>query len=255
MVPMLESQFSRPVITVDIQGKPYRFVLDTGAQTGVFSDALAKKLGLMPIGKASAQDPSGTNARSLSIYRVAEMHVGTVVIKGAIMVADDPAKLKQIDSTLDGVLSYQAFHDVILTLDYPKRQVVISSTPMTDQQSHHAIGYETEHGIINLPVKIGTFSVTGQLDSGANGGLSIPSTKRDQVKFAAPLKLVRQGRTLFNAVDVYGAPVSDPVFVGGIQMPSQDVELNFFPYANIGSKLLNHYRITIDQRKNKLVFE
>lgn len=256
VLPMLKSARQAPCIELEIGGKKYRFALDTGAVSGRVSPDIVAALGLKPIGEVRAGDPSGKNSRTVKLYRIPEIKAGAVTLHGVRMFADDGVEAKIGPAYLDGVIGYAVFHDLLLTLDYPHNQVILTKGDMPKPEAAKAIHYKTEHGIPMLDVQIGDVKVDGHVDSGADGGLSIPSKYKDKLHMVGEPKLVGHARTLFNTMDIYSVTVKDPVKVGGQLMPTDKIELNdLLPFANIGGRLLHQFTVTIDQKQKLISFE
>jgi len=256
ILPMQDSARQAPVINLEIGGKTYHFALDTGATGGRISPAIVESLGLKPVGVVRAGDPSGKNVRDVKIYKVPEIKAGAATLHGVRMMSDDGVAPHGSKAYFDGVIGYAAFHDLLLTLDYPNRQVILTPGGMSKDQVRKSVRYDLEHGIPFLQVQVGKVKIGGHVDSGADGGLAIPSKfKSDMTLDGEPMK-VGHARTLFNTVDIYVVKVKDQVSIGGMPLPIHDIELNdLFPVANIGGRVLHKFKVTIYQKKQRILFE
>lgn len=255
-LPMLESARRAPVIALEIGGKEYRFALDTGAVSGRISKRIVDELGLKPIGKVRAGDPSGKNTREVSIYRIPEIKAGEATLQGVRMFADDGVTPAGSVSYFDGVIGYAVFAERLLTLDYPNRRVLLRKGALAGDALNRSILYTTEHGIPVLPVQIGNMKTEAHVDSGADGGLSIPDKLKAQLSMDGEPFKVGTGRTLFNTVDIMAVKVKEPIFIGGMKIDLETVELNsLFPIGNIGGRVLSKYKVTIDQKQKRILFE
>ncbi len=253
VMPMLETKRQAPLIELEIGGAKYKFMLDTGAVGGRISNAIVKKLHLDPIGIIQTGDPSGKNTQQASVYRIPQIKAGGATLYGVEMFASDGL----IAGEADGVIGYAVFQSLLLTLDYPKREVTLTPGGMTADQAKTAIKYtRDDHGLIQLPVQIGDVKVSGHVDSGSDGGLSVPTKYKAQLHLDGEPKLVGHAKTLFNSFDIYLAKVKDPILVGGMKMPIDQVELqDLLPFANIGGRLLKKFKVTIDQKDKRILFE
>jgi len=256
VLPFQESQRQAPCINLEIGGKTYKFALDTGAVGGRISPEIVQSLGLKPIGQVQAGDPSGKNTRTVNIYRIPEIKAGGATLHGVRMFADDGVVSHDTKAFFDGVIGYAVFKDLLLTLDYPKRQVILDPGGMSDEQKNNSIPYELENGIPFLQVQVGKVKVGAHVDSGSDGGLAIPAKfKSDLTLDGDPVK-VGTARTLFNSVDIYLAKVKDEIKVGGLPMPLHAVELNdLFPTGNIGGRVLRNFKVVIDQKAHRILFD
>jgi hypothetical protein len=191
----------------------------------------------------------------VDIYKIPEIKIGAARLDGVRMIAEQGIVPKGADAYFDGVLGYAVFKGVLLTLDYPNKQVILTPGGMSEDDKKSAIPYELEHGIPFVQVQIGSVKVGAHIDSGADGGLSIPAKFQKDLDFAGEPHKVGEGRTLFNTVDIYAAKVKDPVMVEGFRLPIDEIELNdLFPVANLGGRVLHLFRVVIDQTDQRILF-
>ena len=249
ILPILPGPRKAPLIELTIGGKPYHFLLDTGATGGRISPEIVATLGLKPVGEVTAGDPSGKNNRQVKIYRIPEIIAGNAHLYGVTMFADSgPAAGMKLAA---GVIGYAVFKDLLLCLDYPAKRVTLENGSLPASALH----YQTEHGIPTLPIKIGDVTVIGHVDSGADGGLSVPMKYQDQLPLAEKPRVIGHARTLFNAIDIYGAKVSQPITIGGMSVDVPLLEMNdLLPFGNIGGRVLSKYKVTIDQKHQRIQF-
>src|SRR5579862_5678061 len=256
ILPMLPSARQAPVIELEIGGQKYKFALDTGAVGGRISPEIVQRLGLQPIGEVQAGDPSGKNARSVKLYRIPEIRAGGATLHVVRMFSDDGVVPHGGAAYFDGVIGYAVFSSLLLTLDYPHSRVVLSPGGMSASQFSRSIPYTVEHGLPLLHVQVGDVQVDGHVDSGSDGGLTIPARFKDKLHLDGEPKKIGQARTLFNTIDIYLAKVKDPIYVGGIKMPIDQVEMHdLFPFANIGGRLLHKFVVSIDQTQKRILFD
>jgi hypothetical protein len=235
---------------LEIGGQKYKFTLDTGAVGGRISSEVVQRLHLKPVAKIMVGDPSGKNSREVSSYRLPEVKAGKATLYGVRMM-----EMPGIGNESDGVIGYAAFYGLLLTLDYPKHEVVISPGGMTKDQEGGAIRYSLNHGLVTLPVQIGDVRVDGHVDSGSDGSLSIPARFKSQLRTDGEPRLLGHARSLFNSFDIYSVKVKDPILVGGMKMPINSVEYHdMWPFSNIGGRLLKNFRVSIDQKKKLILF-
>jgi hypothetical protein len=237
------------MIELSIGGKPYHFLLDTGATGGRISPSVVATLGLKPVGEVRAGDPSGKNSKTVQIYKIPEITAGTAHFYGVQMFSDGGVNDK---SLADGVIGYAVFQDLLLTLDYPKRQVILERGKLPAS----AMNYTTEHGIPVLPIEVGSLKIDGHVDSGSDGGLYIPTKYKSKLNIDGEPKVLGHARTLFNEFDILGVKVKDPIKVGGMTINVPLIEMHdLFPIGNIGGRVLSQYRVTIDQKNRRIQFD
>ena len=250
-IPMLPGANRAPIIEIKIAGKPYRFALDTGTVGGGrISPAILVKLGLKPIGKVLAGDPSGKGSREVSLYKIPELTAGSAHFYGVPMFADaGPAGTPEY---VDGVLGFGVFKDLLLTFDYPARQITFKRGSLPSS----ALTYGLDHGVPTLPIEIGKVKIKGHIDSGSDGGIMVPMKFKNQLPLAGEPKVIGRARTNFNTIEIFGAKVKGPITVGGMAANVPMIEMHdMFPFGNIGAMFLQLFKVSIDQKNKRISFE
>lgn len=257
VLPMLDGPGQAPLIELEIAGKKYKFALDTGSGSGGrVPEEIVSRLHLDVIGIARAGDPSGRNSRDIKLYRIPEVKAGGATLNGLRVMAESDAGPNRSPSGFDGIIGATAFEGLLLTLDYPHRQVILDPRGMTRDEISRSLPYGLEHGLPILTITIGQVKVDGHVDSGSDGGLSIPAKFKDQLHLDGEPRIVGHLRTLFNETAIYSAKVKDPVAIGGMKLPIDQIEMHdLFPFGNIGGQVLRRYRITFDQKLKRILFE
>ncbi|MBS1717455.1 MAG: aspartyl protease family protein [Armatimonadetes bacterium] len=249
IAPILPGRRKAPLIAVKIGGKPYRMLLDTGGQGGRISEDVAKALGLQPIGEVRAGDPSGKNSQRLFLYKIPEIVIGNAHLYGVRMIGSK-GRDHGVDS--DGVLGTNAFGDLLVTLDFPRKQIEIENGSLPSD----SMPYRVLNGVPALTVEVGKVKIDAHVDSGSDGGLMIPLSYQDQLPLAEKPHVVGHARSLFNDFDIYAAKLNGKVKIGGVPFDITTVEMhNAFPMGNIGGRVLQNYAVTIDRKNKRIRFK
>lgn len=95
-----------PVITLEIAGEPYRFVLDTGANTCLLSDKLSKKIETSPV-------PNSPGVCTIPLVKAGEREY----IDVTAVFTNLSHIQKRVD--VDGVIGYQIISKQLSLLDFP----------------------------------------------------------------------------------------------------------------------------------------
>lgn len=107
----------RIVVPVSISGTgPYPFVLDTGSNLSVVSDALAGRLGLSPVARVSVSSPSGLEERL--VVAAAQVQAGGLALDRLLASVVSEAAIRATAGEVDGLLGAEALGDRAFTLDY-----------------------------------------------------------------------------------------------------------------------------------------
>jgi predicted aspartyl protease len=175
--PSSQDRAGRIVAPVMINGRgPFRFVVDTGANTSVLSPALAKELGL-ELSVESGIVVSGVTGRTV----VGSVPIATLEV-GALKMSN--LNLPVIGSALagvDGILGVDGFADLRLTVDFGNDTVKIDrSDNKRAARGYTVLPARFRHGrLLTVASKVGSVSADAVIDTGAEGTLG--NTRLQQV--------------------------------------------------------------------------
>jgi CubicO group peptidase (beta-lactamase class C family) len=242
-----------PVIEAKVNGKgPFRFALDTGfGGVMMISGDVAKKLALNVVGEAVAGDPSGKNSRTIRQMHVDSFDLGSVHL--ADFVAGEEGEQRLEDT--DGVIGLQLFHGLLVTLDYPHKQVIVEGGKLRPDDPQ-VIAYTTEHGVPNIEVNVAGTRVSADIDAGSPALLSLPLSVAKSLPLEAEPAVVGHGRTASNEFDIYAATVKGEAKIGNVTLTNPQVDfVEIFPVGNVGSRFLRDYAVTFDPANMRVRFE
>jgi hypothetical protein len=181
--PMLECS-GLPCVDVNISGTAHlKMLIDTGNQTSMLDKATAEKLGL-PL--KPALGPDGKPYPGYSIATVKNVQLGSIPLGDIkFLVADFQPDIKSgTFPVADGTLTYTAFRDRILQLNYKERVIGVSEVLTTDTRCPNFYGTVTHptFGKNGPPIVVTTgFNVNGkpvtvQIDTLYTGSMLIYPT-------------------------------------------------------------------------------
>ncbi len=159
----------RAVALIRINGQgPFRFIIDTGANRSVLSQALATRLGLAPSGKDVVHSIDGTqpatlvNVESLSIGTLRLSHGDTPVLDGPMLDGEH------------GLLGVDGMAGRMLHIDFSKHCVEIyeSAAQMSMQGWQSAPARMRFGSLLMVPGKIVGVHVNVLIDTGADISLA-----------------------------------------------------------------------------------
>jgi hypothetical protein len=152
-----------PYITVDrvyINGQgPFRFLIDTGAQSSAVSEQLALRVGLRPEARVEQVTPAGAHLVPATQAHVTVNETGDKIelLIGGI------DQVKQIDQSIEGVLGSNFFLRGPFLLQYDRRVLTISApTPAGER-----LPIETADGRPIVTAAVNQSMLRLALDSGA----------------------------------------------------------------------------------------
>jgi hypothetical protein len=256
-VPM-EIVDGRPVVPVTLGGRgPYRFILDTGAHGSVISKGLADELGLPVSGDSELRSPAGGSSVPAKLVAIDRLALGGASASGVVAATMDFAALFPSPTAPKGVLSPSAFPGVLLTLDYPRAEVVLrrGELPAPDGSEIFEYAPEDGDGLPMIPLTVAGRPVKAHLDAGSPGGISLPKPMAADLPLASPPVEKHRARTVDKEFVILGAPLEGRVQVGRYTLENPDLSFTDLPMANVGYEFLRRYAVTLDVRNHRVRLE
>ena len=255
---------SRLSVDVHVNGTgPYRFIVDSGADTSVVGLRIAKNLQL-PLGTPATLN--GMTARNIvDRVRVAELKLGSTAISNLQLPA-----LREYDLGGDGMIGIDALHRQRLMMDFEKKLIKVEDASIPEKRMPGEIvvvGRLQRGQLILTHVRAGGLPLDAVIDTGSEitiGNLAL----RD--------KLIRGNRNKFITIPVTGvtgttvdlqfAKVAElrlgPVILRDVPMAFADVPpfklfgLSEQPALLLGTDILETFRrISLDFRARKVRFQ
>ncbi len=160
---------------------PYYFLVDTGSSVTLVSDRIAAtvpgfrpNVGLAPVQVISAAG-GATLLGSITVPSIELGGTGFATVRAAVYDFVDFSN--HLGVTVDGILGFPVFRDVLLTLDYPRSRVVLSPRFPARAIPGIAVPFALEDGtrpIINVELGAATFMAL--IDSGSNLPFTLNAT-------------------------------------------------------------------------------
>jgi predicted aspartyl protease len=181
--PTQADRSGRIVVPVFINGKgPFRFLVDTGADGSMISQALVRMLGL-PSDKISGERVQGTTgAEQLPCVSVDELRIGSIVKRNIHM----PVSPSPVLTGLGGILGMAGFGAVRLVVDFHSNRVELDRSSSRLVQGYLAIqARHTPGGLLMIPALVGDIPVQAVIDTGAEVSLGNTALRDALVREAA----------------------------------------------------------------------
>jgi predicted aspartyl protease len=250
----LDISHNKPFVMVTINGKgPFRFIVDTGTGGEAFiTPSLAEQLDLPHVGQARLSDPSGKGSRRVPIVLLQSLQLAGVEFKGVKAAVHE---LSDSDGRCQGLLGFVLFREYLLTLDYPNRQLRLTSGELAPDGEQSVLPFRMPDNIPVVSLLVGGARVEAQIDSGGTG-LSLPEEVASRMRFASDPASFSNSHSLSTRFEVKGATLSSDIQLGAYTFKNPFIEINpAFPLANFGSCPMKHFAITFDQKKNLIRFD
>lgn len=125
------------IVDVVVNGVgPVSLLLDTGSDTTVFDASLASRFSDAVMDEAEiVRGAEGEEVEVRRQLRVESMRVGGVELGGFDAVMLDLSAISEaLGEPVEGVMGFRSFHDVLLSVDYPGRQVRVRRGTLSDNR-------------------------------------------------------------------------------------------------------------------------
>lgn len=255
VLPIKSNGLHMPIVEVMVNGSgPYRFALDTcAAHGGAINSEIAEKLGAKAVGEVMVSDGTGKNPATRKIYGLSKLSVGGIQFDDVRMIEhkmSSAAAAAKDRRNIDGVLGFGLWKELLLSIDYPKAQVTLSRGELSKEES---VPFQLGNGIVNVQLEVSGKKLNCHLDSGNEGGIVLPlAIAKDLPLDKEPVK-IGQAHTVSNVIDIYGATLKGDLEVAGVKFENPKIEFSeIFRGANVGSRALFEYKVTIDQKNGLL---
>lgn len=168
-VPIVGSR-TLPLVEVMINGRgPFRLLIDFGSNVILLRDAVA----------AEAQAIMVVDREKNDILRVREMKVGKAIFRDVVV--GGPGNLD-----VDGVLGFNFFRGLLVTLDYPGMALQLERGELPPPDGSEILPFELEDRMPHLPVTLGDQRLLVNFDTGAVDWLVVPAEMKSRLRFQSP---------------------------------------------------------------------
>ncbi len=244
---------------------PYWFLVDTGSPDVSIRKDYADRLGLKKDPKKTGYFVGSGSYLGTMAYRSAEtLTVGNVIFKGIDISLCHPEMFGDEDPDLIGVLGLRLFYDTQLTFDYRNIQLIIEPGELSrDKYTMPIIPLGKWH--LGVPVHLGNRRLILALDTGMTAGVEL--TVPPPPEHYEPLG-VAQAKTFFGIDRSLLVRYKQPMRIGPhtvkaplISLPESSMTEAATPndafwsrrsFPIIGADILRHFKVTIDQRRNRI---
>ncbi len=255
-VPMSASRLGPPYVEVKVDGRPTDLIIDTGAYATLISPALADRAGAkVRRTQLRSVDAGGNVRRPRGIARLGSIDLGNASFVDVEAVVQDVSVLASAGDPISGAIGTPLFRDALVTLDYPNAKLVIEEGSLPDPNGQDVLPLRV--GPLGRPLvemKIGEKTVWVLLDTGYDGGLSLPDSARKlypgaEKAYPGPSFAYYHGHGQGDR-----ARLTDDLHIGWHVVRQPIVDLGIGRDPIIGGDYLRHFAITLDQRNGRVRF-
>jgi hypothetical protein len=240
-----------PFVNVEMPGQRYQFLLDTGASDCVVTPEIVRRYGL-PVSKekVSVRSASG-DYTGIPVTVVPEIRLGDVLYTNVPALVYDCSKFRRTVERMDGVIGFGLFEKQLLTLDYPRRQVIISPWAQLKDADPGVVPMGIVHGVPQVPLSSARKSVMIDVDSGSTSGLEINPASLG-VGTKAPPRSGHMSMSISRSYRNDVARIDGTLLLGKVPMDSPVVEVTRGD-QRVGGEVLTNLLLTFDQRSRRMV--
>ena len=245
----------QPCVEVMVNGQgPFLFAIDTGGTEDARVDSsLVARLRLRASGSSTLSDGSSKKIR-LAIIRLDSLSVGGLEFMDVKAATRDYNRLNL--PPIDGILTFDLFHDYLLTLDYPAKRVRIERGQLPAVDGGEILPLRRVHNHPAAELAIGNRRVTAEIDSGNVGhSFLFPASLVEKLSLATAPVSKGKASTITSEFEIMEAQLRDNIRLGKYEFTRPWISFPApFPFANVGSLFLNQFAVTFDQKQNRVRF-
>lgn len=252
-LPMTE-QVGHPKVIVDLgDGEEHIFIVDTGASVNVIDAAIAESLGFEVVGEMQLGAPGGPQIPG-NIVRTPLAHVGGATIRDADFVTMDLARFS--GGTTQGVLGLGLFRDHLLTYDYGRKEIRVTRNSLSAGDPG-VMPYSDQEGHIQIDMDVAGTTLATHVDTGSMVGFTLPIEMKESLALKPAGQGAAKARLVGGDRDVQFGQLDGDIQFAGSRYENPDVGfMDPSPgYANVGSRILGDFVVSIDQKNHLIRFE
>lgn len=235
-----------PAVSVMINGRgPYRFGIETGAGFLVVSNEVAAAAGLR---------------RTRNEGDVVEYHADSITVGGALIGDVALAALPRMPRGVDGLLGLPAFADLLLTIDYPRRRVLIERDTLPAPDGKTVLPLTRVADFVAVPIAYGTHSLPTIIDTRSTTAFGIePSTAATFAWKTPPALAGAASGAGIPTSDVSRGTLGDAITLGSYSFMNAPIVVHALPpdfphEPRMGAGALRNFAFTLDQRTRRARF-
>ncbi len=224
------------IYNVNINGKDYRFTLDTGSDFTIIDSNIISRFGEPVKGEILSYFKNANLITShgieseLNLYKPPTIKINAEKINLDVVLSYDLSHLSYATGQrIDGIIGLDVFINYIWSFDYVGGLISIYKDSGFSLDYNKCITYLSEKGDVIIPFLQHGNIIYFKLDTGKNGGLDITKDDKELIKFKL-LGLSDESVDLLNNIRA-----SDIIVISGFSFNNEKImrmEGNFSQYAH-----------------------
>ena len=230
-------------------------LVDTGATCAMLSETIlrdvsgGKKLPEGPPVRFHVIDAHNRSRAVTRIVRVEDFRIGGVKFEDFYVLAPPAEVSGSFFDGRAGILGLAVFRDCLLTLDYPRSKLALAPVP-TGAPAEGAVPLRVnEEGLIEAPMAINGRELWAVIDSGDDGGITLPEKTARDLPFERPPVATFLAMSGWGKQRLLQGRLAGDLLVGGhvFRRPIVSV-LPGVDRLAIGTGALKNFMVSLDQR-------
>ncbi len=239
---------SKMYVEVNVNGKPYRFLVDTGVTGYGRIDSAFVADEKIPI-TGSDTNFDGTNRGTIDQVMIEQISFAGISFENVALYSRNlnrranPGKDRNY-----GIIGQRFWQDYVMEVDFERKKIIFSDTPLSKEDTN-TVSYKRS---FIIPFKVGEIDFEGHLDTGSPFTILFP-TKYTKEFNVTGLREVGRARSAYTTFTYSIGTITDKISIANNTLPRlTGVFSDIVGHVNIGMAFLRHYNFKIDQ-KNGLI--
>ncbi|MBI2510604.1 MAG: aspartyl protease family protein [Opitutae bacterium] len=238
------------IVEAQVAGRgPFQFLVDTGSSVSLVSPALARQLGDAGHATESSFAIRSSSQRTATLPAIVlpRLELGSATFRRVPAAVFDFGDLsRQLGKRIDGIIGFSVFRDVVFTIDYPARRLVIDPRGTIVARASGTVDCYGDGGLPLAAVEVGGHRVVALIDTGSDSAVTLNSA-------TDAARLVRDSRRGSVRATLAG---DEPQVIGRL-----DADVRIGPHRverppvemadglpSLGNGVLRHFAVTFDPR-------
>lgn len=248
-----------PMVEVWVAGEgPFWFKIDTGSGPCVFSERLVARARL-PLWRVKGK-LQGANGSTREVGRLADapsLTLGDSVKLGKVsawVLPEADLDARGTVRAVDGILGFAAFSDVVATLDYPRRRLILGREALPEPDDKEILALTFDRGTPLVTADLGGTLFGWLVDTGNDQGPALAPEAAKALRFLAAPVSGPQLATVAGTIRANLARVDGALHLGAHEVPQPIVSLIPGARPMLGADALRHFAVTFDARNKRVRF-
>jgi aspartyl protease/PDZ domain-containing protein len=234
-------------IDVQVNGRPSRFTLETGANFFAIGERLARSLGLR------IDTITGPGGRAMAIADLSTLSFGGATLTG--LRAQVTPMFNDPSFAGEGLISLPALRPFVATIDLRGRRLHLErgELPAPNGRDILPIAGRDPGGRVDVPITIGTTALSAVVDTRSFIGFTLPDSLASGISLVSPPRSIGEaaGPTL-GIFQLQAARARETMQIGDVRVDRPVLTFRNRPGAVIGVPLLEQLILTLDQRHQRV---